>query len=428
MADKKRFDQEALDRHLTQLGWSAQRLAVESKSHPGVHLNERNLRKILRGAQQPWPATARRIADILEANGRDASDLWVYADDPGARPVTRSTAANPPPPNTAVNPFNPWTAVLPPVFVGRTRALRDLESAAWDGRGVSLLGEWRIGKTSLLHTWAARALELGFAVRLLSGQGPERQGHSALVDAVVDGGPSDMARADGGRGPTVPESADAAADRLGHWCSAQRSASDGRCPILLLDEAEGLLGHWEPSFPERLRGLLTARSLSLVLATRRTLPEVYADLGRVSPFANMLESVRIGLLEPGAAATLLARGAAGLEPDDPGWVLDQAGRHPFFLTLLARRLFDARADGPDTDWAAPRALALARFRDEAAQQFALWWPGLAERDRQRLRRAAAGGTATDADDGDDDLCRRGLLTEDHQPFARVLSEWLNRKD
>jgi hypothetical protein len=226
----------------------------------------------------------------------------------------------------------------------------------------------------------------------------------------------------------VPESPDAAADRLGDWCSAQRQMCGGLPPLLLLDEAEGLLGHCEPGFLERLRGLLTQRRLSLVFATRRTLPEVYADLGRVSPFANMLESVRIGLLEPGAAAALLARGAAGLEPDDPAWLLDQAGRHPFFLTLLARRLFDARADGPDPDSGDPRAQALARFRDEAAQQFALWWPGLAERDRQRLRRAAAGGTATDADKGDDTLCPRGLLTEDYQPFARVLTEWLNRKD
>ena len=70
-------------------------------------------------------------------------------------------------------------------------------------------------------------------------------------------------------------------------------------------------------------------------------------------------------------------------------MLDWAGRHPFYLTLLARRLFDARADGPDPDGGDPRAQALARFRDEAAQQFALWWPGLAERDRRRLRRAAA---------------------------------------
>ncbi|WP_020503495.1 hypothetical protein [Lamprocystis purpurea] len=295
------------------------------------------------------------------------------------------------------NPFDPWAIALPPVFVGRTGALRDLERAAWDGRGVSLLGEWRIGKTSLLHTWGQRAQELGFAVRLLSGQGRERQGHQTFVDAVVDTVPADPRTAVTGAATGAaderarPQSPDAAADRLGDWCSAQQQASGGLPSLLLLDEAEGFLGLCEPGFLERLRGLLTKRRLSLVFATRRTLPEVYADLGRVSPFANMLEAVRIGLLEPGAAAALLARGAAGLAPDDPAWLLDWAGRHPFYLTLLARRLFDARADGSDPDGGDPRAQALARFRDEAAQQFALWWSGLAERDRQRLRRAAAGG-------------------------------------
>ena len=441
MTDGKRFNCAVLDRHLARLGWSLRNLAEESQSDmpPGPTLDERNLRKIRDGEQQPRVGTVKRIVEILAGHGIHirADDLWVYPDDspPPAAPLltwpTAPTAvrAMPPP-----HPFDPWAIALPPVFVGRTGALRDLERAAWDGRGVSLLGEWRIGKTSLLHTWGERARELGFAVRLLSGQGPERQGHRALVDAVVAAVPTDpraaaTGTATGAAGePAAPESPDAAADRLGDWCSAQRQMSGGRPPLLLLDEAEGLLEHCEPGFLERLRGLLTGRRLSLVFATRRTLPEVYADLGRVSPFANMLEAVRIGLLEPGAAAALLARGAAGLEPDDPAWLLDQAGRHPFFLTLLARRLFDARADGADPDGIDPRAQALARFRDEAAQQFALWWAGLAERDRQGLRRAAAGGTATDADNGDDTLCRRGLLTDDHQPFARVLSEWLNRKD
>jgi len=289
------------------------------------------------------------------------------------------------------NPFDPWAIALPPVFVGRTGAQRDLERAAWDGRGVSLLGEWRIGKTSLLHTWGQRAQELGFAVRLLSGQGRERQGHQTFVDAApADPRTAETGAATGAAGePSRPQSPDAAADRLGNWCSTQREKSGGLPPLLLLDEAEGFLGHCEPGFLERLRGLLTERRLSLVFATRRTLPEVYADLGRVSPFANMLEAVRIGLLEPGAAAALLARGAAGLEPDDPAWLLDWVGRHPFYLTLLARRLFDARADGADPGGDDPRAQALARFRDESAQQFALWWPGLTILPTQRVARNAS---------------------------------------
>lgn len=442
MTDEKRFNWAEVDRHLIALGWSLQRLADESRfgTPPGPSLDERNLRKLRDGEQQPRVGTVKRISDLLAAQGAQvrATDLWVFPDAP-----TPSTVPTPPPliavptangtrPRT--NPFDPWAIALPPVFVGRTGALRDLEQAAWDGRGVSLLGEWRIGKTSLLHTCGQRARELGFSVRLLSGQGRERQGHQAFVDAVVGALPADSrtaatGAATGAAGEAAgPESPDTAADRLGGWCSAQRQASGGLPPLLLLDEAEGLLEHCEPGFLERLRGLLTGRQLSLVFATRRTLPEVYADLGRVSPFANMLEAVRIGLLEPGAAEALLTRGAAGLEPDDPTWLLGWAGRHPFFLTLLARRLFDARADGPDPDGRSPRAHALARFRDDAAQQFALWWSGLAERDRQRLCSAAAGGPPTDADNGDDTLCRRGLLTDDHQPFARVLTEWLNRKD
>ncbi|WP_295587012.1 hypothetical protein [uncultured Lamprocystis sp.] len=378
MTDGKRFNWAALDRHLIELGWSLQRLADASRSNTpaGPSLNERNLRKIRDGEQQPRVGTVKRISDLLAAQGVQvrADDLWVFPDQPSPSPAVPTFNGNRP----ATNPFDPWAIALPPVFVGRTGALRDLEWAARDGRGVSLLGEWRIGKTSLLHTWGQRAQELGFVVRLLSGQGRERQGHQAFVDAVVDAVSADPRTAatgatTGAAGePARPQSPDAAADRLGNWCSVQQQTRDGLPPLLLLDEAEGFLGHCEPGFLERLRGLLTKRRLALVFATRRTLPEVYADLGRVSPFANMLEALRIELLEPGAAAALLARGAAGLAPDDPAW-FDWAGRHPFYLTLLARRLFNARADGADPDGGDPRARALARFRDEAAQQFALWW-------------------------------------------------------
>ena len=302
---------------------------------------------------------------------------------------------------------------MPPAFVGRRAILRELELAAREGRGVSLVGEWRMGKTSILRTWQASALEQGLRVCLVSGQGPEGAGQRVLVARVISDHRPDPDQAATAALDSVPETADGAADRLADWCAAGVGGGAAR-PVLLLDEAEALLTRCEPRFLERLRGLLTDRRLSLVLATRRTLDAIYQDLGRTSPFGNLFALQRVGLLDGPSARALIARGAARWQADDPDWLLDWAGAHPFYLSLLARRLFDARGAGES------RNRALDRFRDESEGQFKLWWPTLTERDHGRLRRAAQGESVDDFR-----LRERGLLTEDNRPFARVLGAWLN---
>jgi len=315
------------------------------------------------------------------------------------------------------NPFDPWTPAVPPAFVGRRETLRALELAAREGRGVSLVGEWRMGKTSILKTWQASAVDQGLRVCLVSGQGPEGAGQRALVARVICDDRPDLDRAAVTALDSVPETADGAADRIKAWCDqgpAGGQGAGGTRPILLLDEADALLTRCEPRFLERLRGLLSDRRLSLVLATRRTLDAIYQELGRTSPFGNVFEVQRVGLLDGSAARALIERGAARWQADDPDWLLDWAGAHPFYLGLLARRLYAARGAGE------PRERALDGFREEAEVQLNLWWPALAERDQESLRRAAR-GERVDAFR----LRQRGLLTEDNRPFAKVLGAWLN---
>ncbi len=315
------------------------------------------------------------------------------------------------------NPFDPWTPAVPPAFVGRGDILRALETAARAGQGVSLVGEWRMGKTSILSTWAATAAELGLSVCLVSGQGPEGAGQRELVARVLAGDAPDPGRAAAAGLDAVPASADGAADRLAEWCLVGRPA--GARPILLIDEAEDIIHHCDPRFLERLRHLLTERRLGLVLATRRTLDAVYRELGRTSPFGNLLGLQRVGLLDLPAARVLIARGADRWQADDPDWLLDWAGAHPFYLSLLARRLFDHRGAARGAE-PGPRERVLDAFREEAEVQLNLWWPGLRERDQSSLIRAARGERVDDFR-----LRQRGLLTADNRPFARVLGAWLN---
>jgi transcriptional regulator with XRE-family HTH domain len=315
--------------------------------------------------------------------------------------------------NEGADLYNPWTPATPPAFVGRLDMLRALEAAAVDGRSVSLVGERRMGKSSILCTWAEWAAAQGWPVRLLSGEGPEAAGHSELLAQLL--GTAAAAA-------SAPLSPDAAADRLDAWCRAQADACADAAgasrpapgPLLLLDEAESFLQRADPCFLTRLRGLITARRLRLVVATARELDQVYADLGRTSPFPNLLELRRVALLDAPAARQLIARGAAHWQPGDADWMLDWAGTHPFYLTLLARRLLEARRDGR------PREHALDVFRDEAETQLRLWWNALDEPTRTLLHRVAR-GEAVDAFR----LRRRGILTDDSRPLGRVMSAWLS---
>lgn len=403
MGGKPCFDREHFRRLLTDAGLSVDHLAERL---PG--LDARTLQRLSSGkTRAPHPDTVKQIAAAL---GVAPAELWRYpSDQPANAPATAvredPTAGSTPDDD---NPFAPWTTAQPPRFVGRGNILSTLELAAREGRSVSLVGERRIGKSSLLQTWGGQAVALGLRVCLLSGEGAEAAGHQAFVAGVIGAtAPPGPGAAEAPLSETISESPDAAANQLARWCGETR-------PVILLDEAEGFLVRCEPRFLERLRGMVNAKRLSLVLATRRDLDAIYQDLGRTSPFPNLLELCRVGLLDESAARALIARGAAHWRTDDPAWLLDWAGAHPFYLTLLARRLFDARRGGE------ARECALERFRDEAESQLRLWWTVLDPRDQERLRQSAAGRPRDDFR-----LQVRGLLTADGHPFGKVLTTWLN---
>lgn len=308
----------------------------------------------------------------------------------------------PPPVNpvVAVNPYNPWNEALPPRFFGRADLLHRLEAALDGQRSMSLVGDWRIGKTSLLRTWQQMAEARGRTVRFVSGQGAEAVSCAAFVKAVSGKEVAQSAH---------PEAdADAAADVLAQW--AQEVAPAGLPPLILIDEADAMLPRLPARFFERLRGMLG--TVCLVIASRREIDHIYQDAGRTSPFANQLEMQRLGLLEAEAAEQLIALGAEVLSAEDRELMRTWAGRHPYYLALLGRHLWDARRHGKDSEE------ALELFKDEASARLRELWKVLGEHDRQGLRDLLQG----QAPDGMS-LKRRGLA-DAGQLFGKVLETWL----
>ncbi len=167
-------------------------------------------------------------------------------------------------------PFEAFKPVVPPWFVGRKRALYRLESALGSRDGVSIVGDGKIGKSSLLRTWQWKLRHSGRKVCLVDGQGAAGGSEAAFVGAVI--------------GRPAPEGADPAADALAAWAAGE---PEGLAPVVLVDELDHLPGRFDPRFFERLRNLLGR--IVLVVASRREvdpLPPAGLDLAVRQPAAS----------------------------------------------------------------------------------------------------------------------------------------------
>jgi len=305
----------------------------------------------------------------------------------------------PPAPSAGSNPYDFAHPAVPPDFVGRVALLDALARALDETASISLIGDRRIGKSSVLATFERRALEMGRTVKALSGEGPEAASLSAFVAAVT--------------GNACPEQADQAADALSAW--VERNGRPGLAPLLLLDEAEIFLRQFDFRFFERLRGLLDR--LCLVLATHKPIDLVFQQRGLGSPFDNKLRIESLGLLEDSAADALLRRGDGRLEGDDFALMRRWAGRHPYYIQLLGYRLVEARRLGESRDE------ALDKARQDGYARLRPLWESLTDREKQALRHASAGASSNHSR-----LRVRGLLEPDGRLFGDVLAEWLAEED
>ena len=299
------------------------------------------------------------------------------------------------------NPYNPWTPAVPPLFQGRRSELRRLEQALTTGFGVSVVGDSRIGKSSLLRTFQQLQQRDGRTVRYLDGQGPEGASIQTFVAKIVRGTVAD-----------VPESADGAADALASWVEAENSKSD-RLPVILVDELDSLPGRFDPRFFERLRNLIG--KIVLVVASRVEVDKLYEEQGRTSPFDNLLKLVRLGLAKD-AVDPLVELGRPLMDDDDPDQMRRWAGSHPLYLHLFGHHLIDARIHDETEDE------AVDRFRDEAASRLRDLWRRLDEKEQETLKAIARGETVSRRS-----LERRGVLDREGRAFGEVLLDWLREE-
>jgi hypothetical protein len=243
------------------------------------------------------------------------------------------------------NPFH-WrgTVTAADAFVGRKRELASVFTRLQTLGCVSVVGERRIGKSSLAYQASARVgQELGSQGRAVYIDMLSAKHHSltGLLWAILAGL--------GGQVGEVQEESSAAAMAL-FESEIRELRKQGCLPVVVLDEFEAL-GSRSEQFGDDLleswRSLGNDGQLAFVTTSARPLDELTKESGLTSSFYNIF--AQMGLkeftAEDASAFTRRALRVGALEPTDETFITRIGQQHPLRLQVAAWHLFEARKRG-----------------------------------------------------------------------------------
>jgi hypothetical protein len=261
----------------------------------------------------------------------------------------------------ARNPFH-WrgTVTEGEAFVGRDREMGSIFARLQSLGCVSVVGERRIGKSSLAYQASQRAAQrLGSEcaavfVDLLSSRHHTLDG---LLGAMAEGLGAIMGRPADGSAP----------GKLAAFEEAVRALrKQGKMPVVFLDEFEGLASRVEQfgdDLLESWRSLGNDGQMAFVATSARSMEEVTKQSELTSSFYNIFGQVKLGEFTEGEARQF-ARHAikvGGLEVGDDTFIVRVGKQHPLRLQVAAWHLFEARQAG---------SVDFGRLADQAEEEIA----------------------------------------------------------
>jgi hypothetical protein len=260
----------------------------------------------------------------------------------------------------APNPFH-WrgTVTDPDAFVGREREIASLFTRLQTLSCVSVVGERRIGKSSLLYqtsSLARGALGAGCRPVFIDLLSAKHHSLDGLLGALLDGF---------GEARPLPDGPPAA--KLAAFEDAVRAVrAQGRAPVAFLDEFESL-GSRKEEFGDDLleswRSLGNDGQIAFVCSSARSLDEVTKQSGFTSSFYNIFAQMKLDQFTDKEAREFTQRAMrrGKLEAGDDVFILRVGELHPLRLQVCCYHLWEARRSG-QVDF----GLLQQRARDEIA--------------------------------------------------------------
>ena len=336
--------------------------------------------------------------------------------------------------------FNRQRITDPAFFYGRTSQIEALYSAVVTRQCRSLVGERKLGKSSLLTTLGQpetlrrygldpqRQLPLYFDLESMASASP-----ADFWIEVLDGLCAHLPSSAGDLCAAIQKTVDAGEMRFMNVRRLLRRVHDASLDVVLcLDEFESLArnARFEPDFYGELRSLAGELGLVYLTASKRSLYELTYEHSDTlsSPFFNIFSELPLGLMSEEEARALLAglssQGSAAFCDDEIAFALSLAGTHPFFLQIAGFHLYDTPGCGK------PRAMEgyqqiRRRFLAEAEDHYRYLWSQLSNTQQLALAHLSQASEPVVRL-----LKQRALLknrNEEPAPFSATFAEFLQRQ-
>jgi tRNA A-37 threonylcarbamoyl transferase component Bud32 len=336
--------------------------------------------------------------------------------------------------------FNRQRVVNPSYFFGREREVEALYSAVATRQSRSIVGERKLGKSSLLTQLASpdSLRKHGFdpdkyVFIYVDLEGMANIAYDEFWPEILDRLELSLPSGQEQLGQMVqsiamqPEVRFMQVRRL-----LRRIERAGLTIVMMLDEFESLATNAEfnASFYGELRSLAGELGVVYLTASKRSLYDLtyqHADT-LSSPFFNIFSEERLGLM-PDNEAVCLLQGLSALPqgksftPSEIDFLRELAGPHPFFLNIAASYLFAMRQEPIAED--ALLAKVEKRYKAEAEDHYRYLWNQLDDQEQGTLRYLGSANA---------EECRKlelkALIKESEngrfQPFSRAFAEFLAR--
>jgi hypothetical protein len=329
-----------------------------------------------------------------------------------------------------INPYSNTTGIRrSDEFFGRTQELRQLYSLIVSGGAISLVGERRVGKSSLLN-----ALALGFGLERISWE-PPCPLCFALVDCQFhqDSSESDFLDSLGAR---IAHAGGFGETEFNRPSLLKMAESMSSCPsprrlVILLDEVDFLFANqnFPPSLFDFLRALMSLGQVAMVIVSSEgSIDSLLKSREVGSPFWNVFKTFYVGPLAEEEARDLISKPAEQLDcpfsSDMVDHLLQLGGHQPFFLQLACYQMFQERSKHGDTqegNTLVDLSAVDLEFRRAVSPHFRYLWGRLPGEEQRAVREFMASGVIADPRP-QAELIRKGVLIQSKEKKLRLFSK------